>query len=161
MQTRSPAQALSIVNAAMVRQQPEEASGKFATAVYAALRRSRGVNTLTVSSGGHPLPLLRRRDGSIEAAARPGTLLGLFPAVQLEDYDVELEPGDAIVFFTDGVIEAKRGGDFFGEERLRYLLRGTSGWPAADIAAAVETAALDFQAGDVGDDIAVLVVALR
>ena len=161
MQTRSPAQALSIVNAAMIRQQPEEGAGKFATVAYAALQRSRGVNTLTVSSGGHPLPLVRRRDGTIETAARPGTLLGLFPTVQLHDHSLELESGDAVVFFTDGVIEARAGADFFGEERVRAVLGHTVGWSATDIAAAIETAAFAFQGGDTGDDIAVLVIALR
>jgi serine phosphatase RsbU (regulator of sigma subunit) len=161
MQTRSPAQALSIVNAAMIRQQPEEGAGKFATVAYAALQRSRGVNTLTVSSGGHPLPLVRRRDGTVEPAARPGTLLGLFPTVQLHDHSIELESGDAVVFFTDGVIEARAGADFFGEERVRAILGHTVGWSAADIVAAIETAAFAFQGGDTGDDIAVLAVALR
>ena len=161
MQTRSPAQALSIVNAVMVRQQPAEMSGKFATVAYGALRRSRGVTTLTTASGGHPLPLVRRRDGTIEAVAEPGTLLGVFPTVQLHDHEVGLEPGDAVVFFTDGVIEARADAGLFGEERLRGVLLGTVGWAAADIAVAVEAAALDFQAGATGDDIAVLVVAIR
>ena len=145
----------------MLRQQPEEGSGKFATVAYAALQRSRGVNILTASSGGHPLPLVRRRDGTIQAAARPGTLLGLFPTVHLHDHSLELQSGDAVVLFTDGVIEARAGDEFFGEERVRAILEHTAGWPAADMASALETAALDFQGGDTGDDIAVLVVALR
>ena len=104
---------------------------------------------------------MRRRDRTIEAVVEPGTLLGVFPAVQLQDHEVGLEPGDAVVFFTDGVIEARADAGLFGEERLRGVLLGTVGWAAADIAVAVEAAALDFQAGATGDDIAVLVVAIR
>jgi serine phosphatase RsbU (regulator of sigma subunit) len=75
---------------------------------------------------GHPHPLIARR-GSIltSASPTPGLPLGLgtYGSVVGDTVEVDLEPGDGVLLYTDGVIEARTpNGDFFGEERLRDLL---------------------------------------
>ena len=131
---------------------------RFSTAAYARLTRSAGALIATVSSAGHPLPLVVRASGRVEELGEPGTLLGLLPVVRVTDQSTELAPGDALVMFTDGVTEARRDGILFGDERLRELVSGLAGRPAEEIAAAIEGAAIAFQGGPLTDDLAVVVL---
>ena len=85
------------------------------------------------ASGGHPLPLLLRSDGRVEPVGAPGTLLGVVPDPSFEDRSVELCPGDALVFYTDGVIE-DRGDGALEENRLAALLSECAGAGADAIA---------------------------
>jgi phosphoserine phosphatase RsbU/P len=70
-----------------------------------------------------------------------------------------LREGDLVVFYTDGVTEARSRttAEEFGEHRLRALLADLTGSSAGVVAAAVEAAALDHQGGEADDDLAVLV----
>ncbi len=78
---------------------------------------------VTLSLGGHPPPLLRRyRDGSVHAVGRPGTALGLLPHVDVHEVVVEMEAGDVLLAYTDGVTEARVGEEQFGEKRLAEVL---------------------------------------
>ncbi len=99
-------------------------TGVFATGVLARLDVATG--RLRWMTCGHPHPLIARR-GSIltPAAASPGLPLGLgaYGAVVGDIVEVDLEPGDGVLIYTDGIIEARTpSGDFFGEQRLRDLL---------------------------------------
>ena len=149
----SPAEALGIVHEAMVRYDPDS----FATAVFATVAPG-NVVSLTVAAGGHPLPLLRRADGSMAAVGTPGMLLGMLPEYQATDVTAQLCAGDAVVLYTDGVIEARRGDEFFGEQRLREVIADRTRNDAHEIVHDVVAAAVDFQDGLTRDDIAVLVV---
>jgi serine phosphatase RsbU (regulator of sigma subunit) len=112
---------------------------------------------LGFASGGHPLPLLVRPDGAVEPVGAAGTLLGVVPDPSFEDRSVELSPGDALVFYTDGVIEHRRNGGL-EEGRLAEILAGCAGAGADEIAARVEEEAVRAQGGRPRDDIAVLVL---
>ncbi|WP_182885165.1 PP2C family protein-serine/threonine phosphatase [Microbispora sp. H10885] len=87
---------------------------------------------------------------------RPGNVLGLLPRVRLTD--VDLAPGDAVLFFTDGVVEGRRDKEMYGEERLRRLLGASRAMGAAGIAEAIVNEAVAFQSGLPRDDIAVMVL---
>lgn len=63
-----------------------------------------------------------------------------------------------VLFYTDGVVEARRGEDLYGEDRLRRLLGASRAMDAAGIAEAVVDEAVAFQSGLPRDDIAVLVL---
>jgi serine phosphatase RsbU (regulator of sigma subunit) len=102
--------------------------------------------------------LLLRTDGSVEAVGEPGTLLGVLPDPKLEDRSLTLGRGDALVFYTDGVIEGRGTGVLLDEDGLAELLASCAGAGADAIAARVEDAALAAQAGSPRDDIAVLVL---
>ena len=114
---------------------------------------------LTVARGGHPAPLLLRADGSVEAIAPPGRAIGIFPDPELGDRTVGLGAGDAAIFYTDGVVEARGpDGSFFGEERLRAILRSCAGLEAPAITERLRNVILEYGEGTPRDDVAVLVV---
>lgn len=96
----------------------------FATALLARLRLETG--ELSWLSCGHPAPVIVRRGNTLPPADfRPGVPIGLgaLGAVVGTLSEVSLEPGDGILFYTDGVTEARDpDGEYFGEDRLRDLL---------------------------------------
>ena len=133
---------------------------RFLTAIYATVRPRLGVTSVCVSSAGHPLALIHRANGRVEAIGWPGTLLGLFPDLELHDTRQSLWAGDSMILFTDGVTEARSRIDreLYGDDRLRELIAGLGNLSAARIATAVIKAARAFSGGAVSDDAAVLVM---
>jgi PAS domain-containing protein len=118
---RSPAAILRWVGEAMLDQ--EATRGRFCTIACAHLDLSRTPVRVTVSVGGHPLPLLRRADGRVEPLGAPGTLLGLIPDPALQDRSTDLRPGDTLVLYTDGLTEARAPVDMWGFEELAAAVR--------------------------------------
>lgn len=159
MQTRSPGRALSLLNRAMLEQQASDpAFDRFATAVHAVIRPGPESIAVTVGCAGHLLPIVRRLTGEVCTVGFPGTLLGVLPEISVTDTDVTLLPGDAIVFYTDGVTEARHHDDEFGEEGLLALLERAQESSAAGLAELIERTALEFQRGVARDDIGVVVI---
>ncbi len=153
-----PSAILSGLNEAMVRQLPED---RFCTAACARLEPlddGPGVG-VDVSRAGHPPPLVVRADGSVEEISCPGRALGVFPDAELGDTHTRLMPGETMVFYTDGVTEARSpDGSFFGEERLRQFVGAHAHEHAALLAAELKNVVLNFQEGYARDDLAVLVL---
>ena len=133
---------------------------RFLSAIYATVRPTAGGASVQVSSAGHPLALVRRADGRTQTFGRPGTLLGVVPDPELHDARTSLRPGDSLVLFTDGVTEARRPADrdLFGDDRLRDLVAGLAGLPAARMADAIQKAVEVFGGGEVSDDTVVLIL---
>jgi serine phosphatase RsbU (regulator of sigma subunit) len=96
----------------------------------------------TYCSAGHNPALLVRASGEVERLAAVGTVLGILPDLGYDEETVVLAPGDLIAVYSDGVTEALRDGEEFGEDRLAELLRDRRSASAAEIVEAV-TAALD------------------
>jgi serine phosphatase RsbU (regulator of sigma subunit) len=119
----SPAATLGQLNAALAADNP---SGMFVTLAHGIYEPATG--RVVLSSGGHPLPLLRHADGSVETVALPtGRLLGFEGGnLRLEDTALVLAPGETLIFYTDGFTEAQapEGENMFGEDRLREALGG-------------------------------------
>jgi PAS domain S-box-containing protein len=154
-----PSHVLGMLNEAMVLHSEGD---RFCTVAYASLEPAvDGKVRMTIGIGGHPLPFLVHRDGRVETAGTPGTLIGFVPDPEVVDETLELEPGDSLVFYTDGVSEARSGEGLFGEERLADLLRGCGGLAAAEIAERIEASVLAFREGPATDDIALLVLKVR
>ena len=158
MREDEPTAVLSALNEAMIRQL--EGGDQFCTVACARLRPAdRPGFELTVARGGHPAPLVLRADGSIEALDPPGKALGVFPDPELGDRRVRLEAGDAAVFYTDGVVEARGpDGSFFGEGRLLDLLRAYAGLEASTIAEKLRAVVVEYGEGNPRDDLAILVL---
>lgn len=132
--------------------------GRFITAAIALIQPQ--ANRLVYANAGHNPPLLRRASGGIENLAVGGLLLGVVAEAGYEETTVPFLPGDVLVLYTDGVVEAQNaGGEFFEEERLIAVLAATDGLPAAAIRDRIVQAARDFAgAGGLGDDLTVVVV---
>jgi PAS domain S-box-containing protein len=156
MRADEPSAVLAALNEAMLRQLDD---GQFCTVACARLEPVDGGCELIVARGGHPAPLVVRADGTVEALAPPGRALGIFPEPELEVQKTALGAGDAVVFYTDGIVEARGpDGSFFGEERLRALLRSFAGLGAPDIAQRLRDVTLEYGEGNTRDDLAVLVL---
>jgi serine phosphatase RsbU (regulator of sigma subunit) len=156
MRERDPATVLTLLNEAVLRQTSDY---RFATVLCGRLDADAGAVRFTLACGGHPLPLLVPAEGRARAVGTPGSLIGALPEIVVRDEVVRLEPGDTVVLFTDGVTEERRvSGEAFGEDGLLRVLDATRGRPAAEIAASVERAVLEFSAEEPRDDIAVLVL---
>lgn len=83
--------------------------------------------TLACSSAGHPAPLRRRRDGRVDSLGEPGLLLAFDPQARYATSEVALQPGDRVVFFSEGLIEAANARDeFFGDTRLGEVVATSS-----------------------------------
>ncbi|MDQ3096301.1 MAG: serine/threonine-protein phosphatase, partial [Actinomycetota bacterium] len=151
-----PRKILAALNAAMLHQRPDD--DRFLTVAFATLRRIGERLVLSVCSAGHPPPLVRRADGEVELACPPGMPMGMFERPTLVEAKVELGPGDAVVFYSDGVTEARRGSDELGMERLRDLVRDAPATDAAGLVTYIETEVAAFTEGLPRDDTAVLVL---
>jgi serine phosphatase RsbU (regulator of sigma subunit) len=155
MRERLPSRALRLLNEALLRQRDDR---RFCTVAYAYLETHEGGARIGFASGGHPLPMLLRADGSVETVGEPGTLLGVLPDPELRDRSFALARGDALVFYTDGVIEGRGAGVALDEDGLAELLATCAGAGADAIAARIEDAAVSAQGDRTRDDIAVLVL---
>ncbi len=154
MRQGPPSRSLRVLNEALLRQRDDR---RFCTVAYAYLEPSDGGARVGCAIGGHPLPLLLRSDGNVETVGAPGTLVGVLPDPKFEDHSVWLDPGDALVLYTDGVIE-RHWRETLEEDHLAQLLTAYAGAGADAIAAGVEDAALGASGGAPRDDIAVLVL---
>ena len=86
---------------------------------------------LTYVNAGHNAPILRRANGTLETLEAGGLPLGIRPATNYETASLELKPGDALIFFTDGVVEAfNGGGEEFGNARWLDAIRNLPDWDA-------------------------------
>ena len=114
---------------------------------------------MTLATGGHPLPWVLRADGTAEQVGSSGLIVGVFPQTDARDDVVDLAVGDAVVLYTDGVVEERDDqGRTFGQERLREMLENCAGRPAAEIVDEVVGAVTGFSGREPRDDVAVVVV---
>lgn len=100
----------------------------FVTCSYAVLDPATGV--LAYANCGHPPPLHVRADGRIEELANCGPVLGVFPDAEFEERQLELAPGERLLFYTDGLVEARDAvGEELGAERLKREVEARRGAP--------------------------------
>jgi serine phosphatase RsbU (regulator of sigma subunit) len=136
-----------------------EQEGRHCTVAYGVLERSaeggRGAASLALALGGHPLPI-RVSSAGAERVGMPGSLLGAFePTVHRTD--VELDEGDLLAFYTDGVTDAPHGQCLEEDEFMELLVRNRLA-PLGEIGSSVR-AALDERRGPVAyDDTALLLL---
>lgn len=154
--TNDPVEALERTNTILVG---ERRTGLFVTVLCALLDLESG--SLRIANAGHEAPLLvPAGSGRIRWLPDVGPLLGAFPKLGLTESRVDLEPGDQLVLYTDGVTDATDpGGRRFGDERLRDVVRRHRTGTAEELVGAVDRSVIRFQ-GDAAaaDDLALLVL---
>jgi sigma-B regulation protein RsbU (phosphoserine phosphatase) len=151
-----PSSVLHTLNEVLLHDDTE----RFCTVTILRLRHRTGVWAATVSCGGHPLPILIRRDRTPVTFGRPGLLVGALDRPTFSDTTVELGPEDAVVLYTDGITEARdEHGDFYGEERLATSL-AVHGRPPSSLVGEVLDEVLRFQSDRPRDDIAIVAISV-
>ena len=109
----------------------------------------------TVFSVGHPLPLLHRA-GTVRAVGRSSPMLGFLDDIDVTATEVEIEPGDQLVLYTDGVLDAIGTDERFGEQRLLDTVQLLGDVPPGQAAAQILAAIDQFLGREQSDDIAIM-----
>ncbi|QJW99238.1 PP2C family protein-serine/threonine phosphatase [Frigoriglobus tundricola] len=155
--TTSPGAVLSEMNARLQGLADE----RFVTAFYGVLDRHTRV--LTFSNAGHPYPLrLVARTGAVQPLATQGFMLGIVPDEQYREKRVQLEPGDRLCFYTDGLVEARNGmGEGYGTDRLEAAFAAHGALAAGPLAERLLADQRAFR-GDqaLSDDVTLVVIEL-
>ena len=149
----SPSSILTRANELLLAQAP---SGQFVTVLLAMLDTAR--DKVVISSAGHP-PLVVCGVNTRLLEPPHGMPLGALSS-DYGEAEYDLLPGETLVLYTDGLIEARQGADLFGERRLVETLRGLN---CADVQQMVETlvsTATEHARGHLVDDLAVIAVHL-
>ncbi len=157
--SRGPAEAIERTNRVLV----EERRGTlFITLLSAELQP--GTGRVRIASAGHEPPLLiPARGGAIRSVGDAGVLIGAFTTIQPPEAELVLAPGDVLVFYTDGVTDARSpDGIRFGDARLLDALEAARGRSAHDVVAAVRDRVDAFRgAADPADDLTLVAVGRR
>jgi GAF domain-containing protein len=113
-----------------------------------------------LTNAGHPDPLLYR--ASLKTCSPrsgvTGVLAGCLPDQKYTSYTIEPVTDDVLVFYTDGVVEARHGREQFGVERLAEMVKQNAHLNAQELAATIYSSVTEFAAGERADDFALLVL---
>lgn len=149
-----PAELMTLINQTLA---PKTAPTKFVTTFIGVLDPT--IGEIRFANAGHTPPLLVTKNG-VEVLDITDMVVGLFPGATYREQSIDLEPGDALVTFTDGVTEAENdAGEELGHEATIAMAAKWHGFDSPAIVAAIERAVGDF-AGHTpfGDDVTILAV---
>ncbi|MFF4891387.1 SpoIIE family protein phosphatase [Micromonospora chersina] len=137
----------------------ERGGGRYCTLALAAVGPGDGGQLdVSLHLAGHDRPVLLHGGGGAGFVGTGGTALGLLDAISTPTAEIALKPGDALIFYTDGVTERRRGRELFGTDRLRESAAPLAGYSADVVAARLRATAIAFSVEPPRDDIAVLVL---
>jgi len=151
-QFRDPAQALEELNEQMSATGHSE---EFISLVVVVFDTEAG--TLRFSSAGHPAAWVWH-EREVQPLRSTGPLLMLAPGSSYYSRELELDMGDMVVLYTDGLAEARRGDELFGEDRIATILRRDPTVAPDVLCKSLLEAARNFAEGPVEDDVAILAV---
>jgi serine phosphatase RsbU (regulator of sigma subunit)/CBS domain-containing protein len=149
------------VLAAMNRQLQDLADERFVTAFYGVLDRRTRV--FRFANAGHPYPLwYHAGTGSVKPLMAQGFILGIIPDEIYSEREITLGEGDAICFYTDGLIEARNEiGEQFGDDRLTDCVRGHAMKTSSEFLANILQSQTEFCSGvPLSDDLTLAVFRL-
>jgi hypothetical protein len=154
-----PERMLRVLNQALLQSGRQH---RFVTMVVGALSRGdHGRVRLSLATGGHPVPLILRHDGTVEEVPVSGTLIGAVARITVCPATVELAPGEICLLYSDGLTEARggpSGHEHYGEHRLREAVASCHGLIATAAVERVRQLVSDWVHGGTRDDIAILAV---
>jgi serine phosphatase RsbU (regulator of sigma subunit) len=132
--------------------------GRFVTFFYATVDTD--AMRLRWCNAGHNAPILARADGTIVRLAEGGPAFSRLFRDSYEEREIDLQPGDRLVLFTDGVSESMdASGELFGEQRIEELVAASArGAAAHDLQQTIIDASTSFGGGEVEDDVTLVVV---
>ena len=156
-QCPTPAEMLKLLNESL---QERQMDAQYITMVFAVWNDED--QTLQIANAGAIQPLFCR-GGEVETIQAEGFPLGLFREANYEQFTLSTRPGDAIVFFSDGIVDAQNAaGDMFGDRRLIEVVKEHIHASATELADAIMHEVGRFQAGfDRFDDETVVVLRVR
>jgi phosphoserine phosphatase RsbU/P len=149
----SPAQILTELNQLLIedREQP-----MFVTVFVAEYNISSG--DLCYANGGHVVPYLISKDGSVEQFGEPtGTIVGMLEDAEFGEETIKLKKDETIVLYTDGILEARLPeGEFFGERHFETLLSANAEMSLLELCDSALATVKAYQANKLSDDVTVL-----
>jgi serine phosphatase RsbU (regulator of sigma subunit) len=153
----NPGETLARLNRTLVHRSLES---RFATIAFAIAGAD---GSMAVSNAGHNPTYVLRANGSVESLDKGGLPVGIFPQADYDQESIQLEPGDAVILFSDGVTEAENAQkEQFEDERLRACLSEARDLGAEGVLGRIVDAVQGFARGaPQADDITVLVVRYR
>ncbi len=134
------------------------ASDQLCTVCLVRVEPRRDRTRLAICCAGHPPPYLRTAAGEVVPIGDPGPMIGIDSGAAWGEVECDLTPGDTLMLYTDGAVEARHAGTSYGEDRLLALLQGPDPGSAAGLARAVRQSVLEFTEGSFADDVALLVI---
>lgn len=130
------------------------APGEFVSAVLAVYSPAEA--EIELVGAGHPPSFLVTGGGRVERLETGGLLVGVGFIADEKNIRFRLDSGDRLVFYTDGLIEARSGADFYGYDRPERLLAGMHGRPPQEIVDELVSDCLHFCGSGLKDDLAVV-----
>jgi len=130
---------------------------RYATVFYGVLDK---MGRFEYVNAGHVPPLLRRKSGALEGLGSANFPVGMFAEAEYQSARIQLEPGDFLVIYTDGVSEAQNPqNEMFEEARLRRIMESFTGETVEQLGDAIREGMRAFTEGAAqSDDITILVV---
>ena len=156
-QCPSPAEMLKLLNDSL---QERQMDAQYITMVYAVWNDED--QTLQIANAGAVQPIFCR-GGEVETIQAEGFPLGLFPVSNYEEFTLSTSPGDAIIFFSDGIVDAQNAaGEMFGDKRLMEIVLQNIERPAPELADIIMQQVGVFQGGfERFDDETVVILKVR
>ena len=141
--TDSPAELLHSINEEFCR---TIRTDHYITAFYAVINTE--TMECTFSNAGHPLQILARKDGTQESLTAEGFFLGTFETTVYTEKTVALNPGDRLIFFTDGLLETVDADlEPYGRERISRIITENSDKDIENLSNEIISSLLSFMAG--------------
>jgi serine phosphatase RsbU (regulator of sigma subunit)/DNA-binding response OmpR family regulator len=152
---RSPATILAKLNRTLIHAQGYD---NFATVFLGVLDPQHG--RLDYCSAGHPPPFLLTGAGEVQTLSSASSVVGAFLDAEYRSGEAHFDHSAILLLYTDGLVEARRGREFFGEDRLYALLAQAPRLGPERLPDYVFSSVSDFTQGLFRDDVAILAVGL-
>jgi sigma-B regulation protein RsbU (phosphoserine phosphatase) len=150
----SPGQLCAMLNRQVYHSTPPEKYATMFLGIYNGSTRK-----FSYSNAGHLPPLLIGRNGSMRRLEAGGSVIGLFDGLTYGEGEVQLQPGDTIVFYSDGITEPENEFGEFGEDRLAMIIKENFSFPLPRISEQVLSAVSDWIGANEQPDDETLVLA--
>jgi PAS domain S-box-containing protein len=154
LDVRQPGRLLAVANAVLLGEAEE--SLLFSSLLCGVLRPHAQSVSLTLANAGHPPPIIVRADGTLQVPPNSDTVIGVFEDQSWSTRQLTLYEGDVVCAYTDGIAEARRDGELFGEARIVEVVTAARHQPVEEIADRLIEAVREFAGHEPTDDLALI-----